>query len=194
MKQEKRTLVHLTKEERETAVRWAADTAWMNQKRYEEDREYMECVRDIMEHPVFQSMEQFMQHGGTSCKSHCIQVSYMSYQICRKFGWNYREAARAGLLHDLFLYDWHTHARETGKHFHGFTHPKTALLNARKYFQLSQNEEKAILRHMWPLTPVPPKTMAGMSIVYSDKFCSLVETAVQIKRAVSARVMRKRYT
>lgn len=25
----------------------------------------------------------------------------------------------AGLLHDLFLYDWHFHAKETGNYFHG---------------------------------------------------------------------------
>ena len=42
---------------------------------YTGDQEYMECVRDILEHPVFQSMDQYIQHGTTTCKAHCIQVS-----------------------------------------------------------------------------------------------------------------------
>lgn len=42
-----------------------------------EDREYMECVKDILCHPVFQSMDQYIQHGTTTCKTHCIQVSYL---------------------------------------------------------------------------------------------------------------------
>ena len=147
---------HLSAAERRAAARWAADTSWSEQEKYLEDKGYMECVRDILEHPVFQSMENFIQHGTTSCKAHCLQVSYLSYHICRRFGWDYRKAARAGLLHDLFLYDWHTHARETGNHFHGFTHPRAALNNARKYFSL-------------------------MSVVYADKLCSVTETALLIR-------------
>ena len=104
--------------------------------------EYLACVKDILDHKVFQSMDNYMQHGDTTCKAHCIKVSYLSYCICRKFGWEYKEAARAGLLHDFFLYDWHTHARETGERFHGFTHPRAALKNAVKHFDLTENEKK----------------------------------------------------
>ena len=65
----------------------------------------MDCVRDILDSPVFQSMDRFMQHGDTTCKAHCIKVSYMSYCICKRLGWDHKEVARAGLLHDFFLYD-----------------------------------------------------------------------------------------
>lgn len=173
--------IDLHADERKAAARWAADTTWSSQERYLEDAGYMECVRDILEHPVFQSMERFIQHGSTSCKAHCLQVSYLSYHICLKYGWDSRAAARAGLLHDLFLYDWHTHAKETGNHFHGFTHPRAAWRNAKKYFNLSVREADIILCHMWPLTPIPPKSMAGMSVVYADKLCSLTETALQVR-------------
>lgn len=142
---------------------------------YKNDREYLECVKDIIEHPVFNSMDNYIQHGNTTCKEHCIQVSYKSYKICKRFGLEAGAAARAGLLHDLFLYDWHTHARETGDYFHGYTHPAKALENARRYFSLTSVEEDIILRHMWPLTFVPPKSMEGMTIVYADKVCSLSE-------------------
>ena len=158
-------------EEKEAAREWVQDKDWIAREAYEQDRDYMECVRDIMEHPVFQSMDRFIQHGNTTTKAHCIQVSYMSYCICRKHGWNYVSAARAGLLHDLFLYDWHTEKN----HIHGFTHPRVAMNNAKKYFDLTPMELNIILRHMWPLTPIPPKSREGMVIVYADQFCGLGE-------------------
>lgn len=143
--------------------------------RWAEDEEYLECVRDILDSKVFQSMDQFIQHGHTTCKEHCIQVSYIAYEMCRNRGWDSRSAARAGLLHDLFLYDWHTHAKETREHFHGFTHPRVAMNNAVRYFEVTEKEQNIILRHMWPLTPIPPKYKEGYTILYADKLCGLAE-------------------
>ena len=46
-----------------------------------EDEEYMECVRDILCHPVFQSMDQYIQHTGlpharpTVCSFHTLYIS-----------------------------------------------------------------------------------------------------------------------
>lgn len=168
-------------EECQKAKRWIEDENWMKQERYEQDMDYLECVYDILDNPVFQSMEQYIQHGTTTCREHCIRVSYLSYRICRKRGWNYRSAARAALLHDLFLYDWHTHAKETGNRFHGYTHPRVAMRNASCYFTLSEMEKDIILRHMWPLTPIPPKSREGFAIVYADKFCSSAEIAVRVR-------------
>lgn len=171
----------LTLKEKRDAVRWAEDTLWVDRREYEKDETYMAYVQDILEHSVFQSMEQYIQHGHTSCRAHCIQVSYMAYQLSRRFGLDARSVARAGLLHDLFLYDWHTHAKETGEHFHGLTHPRTALNNARLYFNLNEIEENCILRHMWPLTPIAPKYWEGMTIVYADKVCGAAEVGRHIK-------------
>ena len=110
--------------------------------KWAQDREYLDCVQDILDNKVFQSMDQFIQHGHTTCKAHCIQVSYIAFEICRRRGWDSRSAARAGLLHDLFLYDWHTHAKETGEYFHGFTHPRVAMENAVRYFQIPEKEQQ----------------------------------------------------
>lgn len=140
------------------------------------DADYLEMVQDILAHPKVLSMEQYTQHGDTSCLRHSIHVSYLSYLFCRDRGWDARAAARAGLLHDLFLYDWHFHAKETGDHFHGLTYPRRALENARRLFQLSPREENIILRHMWPLTITPPKYREAYVIVMFDKYCSLMET------------------
>lgn len=168
-------------EERRKAKNWIKDENWMRQERYQEDTDYLECVHDILDNPVFRSMEQYIQHGTTTCREHCIRVSYLSYRICRKREWNYKSAARAALLHDLFLYDWHTHAKETGNHFHGYTHPRVAMRNASYYFTLTEMEKDIILRHMWPLTPIPPQSREGFAIVYADKFCSAAEVVLNVR-------------
>lgn len=174
----------LSPKERAILIEWASDGEWVESEEYQRDLDYFHCVKDILAHPVFQSMEEYIQHGGTTCRAHCIQVSYMAYQMCRAWGLDYKSAARAGLLHDLFLYDWHTHRKLTGECFHGFTHPRRALQNAVKYFELSDKEKDMILRHMWPLTPVPPKSLEGFTLLYADKFCSAAEVLSCMKGAI----------
>ena len=43
-----------TREEKEEVLRWAEDSSWINQERYEDDDAYLTCVEDILENPVFQ--------------------------------------------------------------------------------------------------------------------------------------------
>ena len=142
------------------------------------DPEYLALVQDILEHPLVRSMEAYTQHGETSCLRHSINVSYLSYRI---LGLNAKAAARGGILHDLFLYDWHFHAKETGNYFHGLTHPRRALGNAQRLFSLTDREKNIILRHMWPLTPLPPKSVEGFVLLYADKFCGTAEVVGRIK-------------
>ena len=144
-------------------------------KDYRFDREYMECVSDILEHPVFNRLDEFTQHAGSSRRDHCIQVSYLAYTICKKRGLDYVSAARAGLLHDLFLYDWKDVYRRFGGLYHGFDHPKAALENAEKYFELNEKERNIILRHMFPLTLIPPRYAEGLVINYADERCCAAE-------------------
>lgn len=141
-----------------------------------DDTEYIACVEDILYNETVQSMREFPQHGRTSCLAHSIAVSYLSYLSCKRLGLNAHEAARGGLLHDLFLYDWHEHRKNTGNRFHGLTHPKIALENAEKEFDLTDLERDIIVKHMWPLTPVPPKYREGYIVAYHDKICSTKES------------------
>lgn len=140
------------------------------------DSEYIDCVRDILEHDTFLEMQKYIHHGRTNCLRHCVHVSYCSYLLARRWGLDYRSAARAGLIHDLFLYDWHTHAKETNEHFHGFRHPRKALINANRAFDLNPCEQDAILCHMWPLTIKPPRYKVGFIICLMDKYCGSMET------------------
>ena len=141
-----------------------------------DDSAYLSLTLDILETPVVSRMKGYIQHGDTTCMEHCVNVSYLSYLFCRDHGLNARCAARAGLLHDLFLYDWHFHRRQKGERLHGFQHPLTALQNAEKAFSLCEMERNIILRHMWPLTLTPPKYKEAYVVVWFDKYCSLMET------------------
>lgn len=100
-------------------------------------KDFWNCICDVATHPVVLRMKLYPHHGNSSCYDHCIHVAYYNYQWCRFLHLDAKSAARGGMLHDLFLYDWHTHTKKTGDHFHGLTHPKVALKNARKFFDLN---------------------------------------------------------
>ena len=140
------------------------------------DEEYLALVRDILENEQVRSMDGYFQHGHTTCLRHSIHVSYLSYLFCKKHGLDARAAARGGLLHDLFLYDWHFYRRRKGERLHGVEHPKKALAHASALFSLTWKEREIILRHMWPLTITPPRCREAYVIVAYDKYCSLMET------------------
>lgn len=118
-------------------------------------------------------MKKYIQHSDITCFEHSIHVSYKSYLICRHLGLDDRSAARGGLLHDFFLYDWHNTKPRSG--LHGFTHPRAALDNANKRFMLNEIEKDIIEKHMWPLTPSLPKYKESYIIVLVDKYCSFME-------------------
>lgn len=144
-----------------------------------EDQEYIELVKDILVHPKFHQMQQYIMHGKTSCQEHCIVVSYLSYKFAKRFGLDCRAVSRAGLLHDMFLYDWHEHPAKTGDWFHGITHPRVALTYASHYFRLNECEMDIILKHMWPLTIIPPKYMEGYIVSMMDKYSTVSEVILK---------------
>lgn len=158
-----------------------------------QDIEFNFIINDIINNPTVLQMNNFKQHYETSCFEHCLNVSYYSYLICKKFNLDYVAAARSGMLHDLFLYDWRTKTNNrTG--LHAFTHPKTALNNAKCEFDISKKEEDIILKHMWPVTLKLPKYRESYIITLVDKFCALKESFSYYKTLkVSKKVLRYAY-
>ena len=118
----------------------------------------------------------FIQHGTTSVFTHCKNVALVSLILVGIFKLKVDKISlvRGALLHDYFLYDWHN--KSVCPHLHGFIHPKIALENAEKVFDLSPTEKDIIVHHMFPLTPKPPKTSEGWIITFADKICGLYET------------------
>lgn len=138
-------------------------------------KEFELIISEIANNKTVQEMKKFKQHYDTSCYDHCKHVAYTSYIICKKLKLDYKSAARAGMLHDLFLYDWRK--RQDGrKGLHAFTHPKTALENSKKLFEINEKEEDIILKHMWPVTIKLPKYKESYIITIADKYCAVSES------------------
>ena len=84
---------------------------------------------------------------------------------------NRTSLVRGALLHDFFLYDWHE--KNAGHPFHGWTHPATALYNARRRFPLNYREQNIIRSHMWPFTLRKlPRCREAVLVNLADKICS----------------------
>lgn len=145
----------------------------------DKDNDFNEIIYDIKTNNTVLQMKNNMQHFNTSCYEHCLYVSYYTYLICKKLKLDYISAARAGMLHDLFLYNWRK--KQNRKGFHAFTHPKEALNNASKIFELNNVEKDMILKHMWPVTITLPKYKESYIITLTDKFSALAETVDGLK-------------
>lgn len=138
------------------------------------DGEYLDCIFYLIQHEKIIELEKYVQHGDVTCLEHSLCVSYRSYQVCKRLGFDYRAAARGGLLHDFFLYDWH--GEKPYKGFHGFKHAMIALNNACMYFELNDKEKDIIRKHMWPLNLTLPKYKESYVVMLMDKYCALLET------------------
>lgn len=139
------------------------------------DCDYYEYASDLLENEIVLKMKNFIHHGDTSCYQHCLNVSYYNYLLCRRLGLDVRAGVRGGLLHDLFLYDWHTYVKKPGQRRHGLTHAAEALKNAREHFDISEKEADIISKHMFPVNIAFPRFRETFVIVLTDKYCAIAE-------------------
>ncbi|MCM1184796.1 MAG: phosphohydrolase [Roseburia sp.] len=143
---------------------------------YQEELE--KYAGDILNSENFQSTKEYIQHGNMSVYEHCINVAKMSLIIRDHFKikCHSRDLIRGALLHDYFLYDWHTNDKVHSHRLHGFFHPGRALRNARKEYVINMRQTDIIIKHMWPLTVVPPMCREAWIVTMADKYCSAMET------------------
>lgn len=158
---------------------------------YKQDKsgiEFEKYADSIMSDPVVQSMKKYNHHSHTSCYQHSVHVAYFNYLICKKLGWDTWAATKGGLLHDMFLYDWHEYDHPKDERLHGFEHPNKALKNAKDRFGLTRKEGDIIKKHMFPLTITPPSYKESYVIVMTDKICSTGEVFDRFFKAKRKRV------
>ncbi|MGN1327719.1 MAG: HD domain-containing protein [Clostridia bacterium] len=142
---------------------------------YQNVIEFYSITKDLLNNPIVQQMKNYRHHYNCTCYDHCLEVAYWSYLICKKYNLDYVSSARAGMLHDLFLYDWrHSKKRLHLQHFHAFIHPQIALKNALEITSLNAKEQDIILKHMWPVTLFQvPKYKESFIITITDKISAL---------------------
>lgn len=134
---------------------------------------FAQCLQGLAQDPTVRRMRAIPQHvKGVSCYDHCLFVAYLGFTFCRALNLDYRAAARAGLLHDLYLQHWEqtdfTHWRRL------VIHPQLALNNAQR-FGLSEREADIIGKHMWPLTMAAPRYAESFWVGVADKLAASLE-------------------
>ena len=140
----------------------------------------MSIINEILNKEKVQQMKKYRQHYNINCFYHCLFVSYNTYLICKKHNLDYISAARAGMVHDLFLYDWRK--RERGrKGLHAYTHGKTAFKEASEILNLNDKEKDMIIKHMWPVTLAVPKYKETFVITLVDKYFAVAEAFIKIR-------------
>ena len=140
-------------------------------------QEYLEIIKDLLEDDTVMEMDNFRQHGQVSTLVHSIYVSFSAFKIAKKFKLDYVSVARAGLLHDFYLYDWRKVKYEGTTHRK--MHPKIALEKSKKKFSINEKEEDIILRHMFPVVlKVLPKYKESFLVALVDKYCAMMEVLI----------------
>ena len=78
---------------------------------------------------------------------------------------------KGAMLHDYYLYD--TETMPWSDYKHSLIHPKLAVENAEKLFDLNATERNIILSHMWPIPGAPlPRSREAWLICAADKLCA----------------------
>lgn len=135
--------------------------------------------KDILDSKSIQIQKQCLQHGKRTVFEHSLAVALMCLTINEflHLKLNERRLIRGALLHDYFLYDWHV--KDKSHRLHGFRHPYFALENARKEYELDPVLEDMIVKHMFPLIPIPPKYRESWVLCIADKICAAKETILR---------------
>lgn len=147
------------------------------------EQEYNTIVADILDNEEFLKLRNFFHHN-SSIYEHARIVSYIAYRLCKYLRLDYTSAARGALLHDFFLYDWRNHDEPdlAKDKYHGVAHPKIALNNALKHFNLNNVEKDIIVKHMWPLTLIPPRYQESYIVTFTDKYVASREFIDEFRR------------
>ena len=136
--------------------------------------EFYRLIQDIIKSEEFLTLKHCKHHIKSNVYDHSIKVAYLCYRHHKRFGSRATlgELVRGALLHDYYLYDWHD--ADPSHKWHLFTHPKKALANALQHYpNLTCAQQDSIGRHMFPITPLPPRTQAGWIVCFYDKIAAI---------------------
>lgn len=142
---------------------------------YENDMQYMNIVRHILNNDEFSKLKDIKHHEQTRL-NHCLKVSYYAYIIAKKLRLSYEEVARAGLLHDFYLGQVKEQKKIKDRLLLFTTkHPEQAVNNSLQYFDLTDKEMDIIRTHMFPIDIKIPKFAESWLVSFVDKAVSVKE-------------------
>lgn len=137
-------------------------------------------INKMLNNKEIQKMKQHKHHGQISTFDHTLDVLWVSLVIASILKLDHTTMTNiiiGSILHDFYLYDWHTGTHRFRKDgIHGWSHPKTSLRNAKEYFNINKKQENIIRSHMFPLTLFHmPICKEAWIVTLSDKYCAIYE-------------------
>lgn len=142
--------------------------------------EFDKIIEPILNIDKFHELSN-VDHHGINRFDHSIRVAYFTYKVTKRMHLNYKEATEAALLHDFFV-DEVDEESGIGKLRR---HPGYAVMNASKYFDLSDLQVDIIKTHMFPVTFTPPKYLESWIVDIVDDVASVYERGYTIRKQLS---------
>lgn len=152
----------------------------------EEQKKHLE---DIYSHfyndEKIQKMNDVEMHRGSNTFLHSFQVAKLAVKrALRKRHANVEAVLIASILHDYYLYDWRRDRAK--KKRHGRNHPYIAANNAKVDFDITDEVQKIIKSHMWPINFKEfPNTKEA-------RIVNLADDHVALKEALTSRKYKKK--
>ena len=143
------------------------------------DKEFLEIVQPILDLEEFNNTK-FQKHHGITRYDHSMNVAYITYVVTKNLKLNYKEATFAALIHDFF----NDEVKDENGYKRLVDHPKHALKNAVRYFELTDLQKDIIAKHMFPVTLTPPKYKESILVSLIDKYSSINERVYSSLRDV----------
>ncbi len=150
----------------------------------DDNLEFLDIIKDILENKEFQKLSNYEHHNSNRLQ-HSLNVSYRSYKISKKLNFDYEKVTRAALLHDFFLIDNYS-ITKYNRLKTLFNHPKYALDNSLRYFDLSDMEKNIIVTHMFPLGRYLPRYKESLLVDFVDDYVAIREAYYSKKSELSA--------
>lgn len=132
-----------------------------------------------------QKMKGVEMHRGSNTFLHSFQVAKLAVKrALRKRRANLEAVLIASILHDYYLYDWRRDRAK--KKRHGRNHPYIAANNAKVDFDITDEVQKIIKSHMWPINFKEfPNTKEA-------RIVNLADDHVALKEALTSRKYKKK--
>lgn len=124
------------------------------------------------------SLRDIPRHSYTNTYDHSVRVAYLAGKMAGYTRTDIPSTIKAALLHDFCLTNYHEENDHPGWYL--FYHPVEAVENSEP-FDLTEQEKRAILSHMFPMAVVPTSKV-GWMITLSDKIVAVYEKTYGVKK------------
>jgi len=143
------------------------------------------AAREILDSREFQDLAAFPRHlNMTNTRDHSIRVAVLMARFAERNGLDPDSAIKTALLHDMCYVNYYRKNDHPG--LYCFYHPEEAADNAGLSFGLTEEEDRAIRAHMFPLALHVPSGKLALTLTLSDKAVSIYEGLYGVRPLRSA--------